>query len=140
MITGEDPEATCVLGNEGIHTELRRAVGDLGSHRIGQHGVEVGDLHGDTLDEGTITEEIVQLFGGEIGYDRDRVSRRSRTGQREEKLSTGRRPGPAMIGGEAVQCLMERRRIQVVPPHERPRPSKAREARLFSVNPRTPDP
>ena len=128
VITGEDPEATRVLGNEGIDAELGRAIGDLWCHRIGQQGVEVGDFYRDALYEGTVTEEIVELFGGELGYDRDRVSRRSGTGQREEKLSTGRGPGPAMIGGEAVQCLMERRRIQVVPPHEQPRPSKARGA------------
>ena len=63
VITGEDPEATRVLGNERIDAELRRAVGDLRRHRIGQHGVEVGDLDGDALYERTVTEEIVELFG-----------------------------------------------------------------------------
>ena len=140
VITGEDPQTAGVLGNERIDAELRGAVGDLWRHWIFQDGVEVGDLDGDALHERTVTEEIVELLGREVRDDRDRMSRRSGTGQREEKLSTGRRPSPAMIGGEAVQCLVERRRIQVVPPHEQPRPSKGREPRPSSVNPRTPDP
>jgi len=81
VVAGEDPEATRILGDEGIDAELGRAVGDLRCHRIGEGGVEVGDLHGDALDKGPVTEEVVELLGSEVGDDRDRVPRRSSTGQ-----------------------------------------------------------
>jgi hypothetical protein len=113
MVTGEDPEPTGVLGDQGGDPEFRGAVGDLGLHRLGQDLVQVGDLSRNPVHESTVGQQRFDLVRSQVGDDLHRMSSRRGSGEGAEKLMTRRVPSPSVIGGKTVQCLGERSGIQI---------------------------